>query len=73
MKRLNLKRGKEEWTSIGSSYLCGLLPKGLSVVLPKNLQLRCSDAINDRSLLKTLMEAYSSDKLFEVMDRTLAI
>lgn len=55
MKRLKLKRGKEELTSTGGNYLCGVLLKGLSSVLPKNFQPRRSDAISDRSLLHTLM------------------
>ena len=55
MKRLKLKRGKEELTSTGGNYLCGLLLKGMNAVLPKNFQPRRSDAISDRSILKTLI------------------
>ncbi len=55
MKRLKLKRGKEELTSTGGNHLCGLLLKAASAVLPKNFQQRRSDAISDRSLLKTLI------------------
>ena len=55
MKRLKLKRGKEELTSTGGNYLCGLLLSAVSGLLPKNFQKRRRDAISDRSLLKCLI------------------
>ena len=55
MKRLKLERGKEELNSTGGNYLCGhFLLEPAREHLPKNFQIRRSDAINDRDILLTL-------------------
>lgn len=56
MKRLKLKRGKEELSSTGGNHLCGLMLTDEALkLLPKNFQTRRSDAISDRSLLLTMI------------------
>ena len=55
MKRLKLERGKEELNSTGGNYLCGhFLREPAREHLPKNFQIRRSDAISDRDILLTL-------------------
>ena len=54
MKRLKLERGKEELNSTGN-HLCGhFLREPAREHLPKNFQIRRSDAISDRDILLTL-------------------
>ena len=55
MKRLKLERGKEELNSTGGNHLCGhFLREPAHEHLPKNFQIRRSDAISDRDILLTL-------------------
>jgi hypothetical protein len=55
MKRLNLERGKEELNSTGGNHLCGHFLRELAREhLPKNFQIRLSDAISDHDILLTL-------------------
>lgn len=55
MKRLKLKRGKEELNSTGGNYLCGHFLRSLAREhLPANFQIRRSDAISDRDILLTM-------------------
>ena len=55
MKRLKPERGKEELNSTGGNHLCGhFLREPAREHLPKNFQIRRSDAISDRDILLTL-------------------
>lgn len=55
IKRLKLKRGKEELTSTGGNFVCGHFLRGIGLAfLPLNFQKRRSDAISDRDCLLTM-------------------
>ena len=55
MKRLKLKRGKEELNSTGGNHLCGYFLHNIAREhLPVNFQSRRSDAISDRDILLTM-------------------